>query len=315
MNLELSKQILLKPEMQVRYIKLGEGGKWEKDCIKNNIIRFGFGTYKEERFKLCMARRWNELAKQFIADGRNQSTANRFTKETRLFFESDATTVWITFVGEFFYWGILDSTPSERYFDCDGVSRKIAGGWRKTDINGEVLTKEKLSGALTKLAAYRGTSCSVDVSDYVIRRINGQKVPKVEQGIEASKKMKESIQELMTLLVPQDFEILVELVFSTSGWRRQGSVGKTQKFLDLDLTLPSTGERACVQIKSKTTSGQLAEYVEKIDDAGPFQRMFYVYHSGEAKTDDKRVILIGSKELAGLVFDAGLTTWLINKVS
>jgi hypothetical protein len=315
MKTELSKQLFLKPEMRVRYIKLGEGGKWEKDCIKNNVIRFGFGTYKEERFKLCMARRWDELVKQFIADGRNQSTANRFTKETRLFFESDATTVWITFVGEYFYWGALESTPPERYFDGDGVSRKIAGGWRNTDINGEILTKEKLSGALTKLAAYRGTSCSVDVSDYVIRRINGQKLPEVERAVEERERIKESVQAMMKLLTWQDFEIMVGLVFSTSGWRRQGAVGKAQKFLDLDLTLPSTGERACVQIKSETTSAQLAEYVEQLDDAGEFHTMFYVFHSGEAVTDDERVKVIGPEKLAELVFDAGLTSWLIDKVS
>lgn len=315
MNSETSKKLPLNPEMHVRYIKLGEGGKWEKECIRNNIIRFGFGTYKEERFALCMARNWDELTKHFILDGRNQSTAKLFTKGTRLFFESDATTVWITFVGEYFYWGILESTPPERYFDGDGVSRKIAGGWRNTDVNGEVLTKEKLSGALTKLAAYRGTSCNVDVSDYVIRRINGQKMPKVERAIEASKKIKESIREMMTLLIPQDFEILVELIFSTSGWRRQGQVGKTQKFIDLDLILPSTGERACVQIKSKTTSAQLSKYVDELDEAGPFDWLFYVYHSGEAKTDDKRVRVIGPEKLADLVFDAGLTSWLINKVS
>ena len=283
-------------------------------CIEKNIIRLGFGTYEEDRFALCIARNWDELTNCFISDGRNKSTANRFTKETRLFFESDTSTVWITFVGEFFYWGILESAPPERHLDGDGVWRKVAGGWRNTDVNGEVLTKERLSGALTKLAAYRGTSCSVDVADYVIRRIHGQKVPEVERAIEASKKMKESVQELMTLLTPQDFEILVELVFSTSGWRRQGSVGKTQKFLDLDLTLPSTGERACVQVKSKTTSKQLAEYIEKMGEAGPFHKMFYVYHSGEARADDERVRVIGPKDLANLVFDAGLTTWLINKV-
>ena len=264
MNPETSKQLPLNPEMHVRYIKLGEGGKWASECIEKNIIRFGFGTYKEERFTLCMARRWDELAKQFIADGRNQSTAKQFANQTRLFFESDATTVWITFVGEYFYWGILESTPPERYFDGDGISRKIAGGWRNTDINGEVLTKEKLSGALIKLAAYRGTSCSVDVSDYVIRRINGQKVPEVERAVEYRERMRESVQAMMKLLTWQDFEILVGLVFSTSGWRRQGAVGKTQEFLDLDLTLPSTGERACVQIKSETTSAQLAEYVENL---------------------------------------------------
>ena len=44
--------------------------------------------------------------------------------------------------------------------------------------------------------------------------------------------------------------------------------------------------------------------------------MFYVYHTGEEVTDDKeRVIVIGPKELANLVFDVGLTSWLINKVS
>jgi|ERR1035437_8882985 hypothetical protein len=161
MNIEPSKQNLLKPEMHVRYIKLGEGGKWEAECIEKNIIRFGYGTYKEERFAMCMAGHWNELKDCFISDKRPISKANQFTKEARLFFESDSSTVWITFVGENFYWGILESTPPERHLDGDGVLRKVAGCWRKTDINGELLTKEKLSGALTKLAAYRGTSCAL----------------------------------------------------------------------------------------------------------------------------------------------------------
>jgi rhamnogalacturonyl hydrolase YesR len=101
----------------------------------------------------------------------------------------------------------------------------------------------------------------------------------------------------------------------TSGLMNGVQAGKTQKFLDLDLTLPSTGERACVQIKSETTSAQLAEYVEQLSDAGEFYKMFYVYHSGEAVTDDERVKVIGPEKLAELVFDAGLTSWLIDKVS
>jgi hypothetical protein len=137
----------------------------------------------------------------------------------------------------------------------------------------------------------------------------------VERAVLASKEMKLSILELMTLLGPADFEMLVDLVFSTSGWRRQGIVGKTQKTLDLDLILPSTGERAFVQVKSKTTSAELAKYVAKIDELGPYDRMFYVYHSGEANTDDDRVIIVGPEKLAELVIDAGLTNWLIRKVS
>ncbi len=75
----------------------------------------------------------------------------------------------------------------------------------------------------------------------------------MEAAIEVREAAHEAIVNLLRLLRPQDFEILVDLVFYTSGWRRQGVVGKTQKDIDLSLLLPSTGERACVQVKSRTT--------------------------------------------------------------
>ena len=43
--------------------------------------------------------------------------------------------------------------------------------------------------------------------------------------------------------------------------------------------------------------------------------MFYVFHSGEAETTDRRVTVIGPENLAKLVVDAGLVNWLIHKVS
>jgi hypothetical protein len=43
--------------------------------------------------------------------------------------------------------------------------------------------------------------------------------------------------------------------------------------------------------------------------------MFYVFHSGKADTDDPRVTVIGPEQLADLVMDAGLVSWLIRKVS
>jgi hypothetical protein len=159
----------------------------------------------------------------------------------------------------------------------------------------------------------------VDAADYVVRRINGQKTPEVERAVTALDGMKASVLEMMRLLGWQDFETLVDLVFSVSGWRRQGVVGKTQKTLDLDLVLPSTGERAFVQVKSQTDAQELAAYAARLDDLGPYDRMFYVYHSaphsGELETDDERVIVIGPAKLAEMVVDAGLVTWLTRKVS
>lgn len=299
----------------VRYIKLGVRGNWEQECLRDGIIRFGFGSASGERFALCQTRKWDALLQSFLREGKDKGTATRFTKETRLFFEDEGSTLWITFVGERLCWGFLTSTPARKHLDGNGVFRTVAGGWRWTDRNGEELTKDRLSGALTKLAAYRGTSCKVDVSQYAIRRINGQKTVEVERAIEALGKLETAVLPMMRLLGPYDFETLVDLVFTNSGWRRLGPVGRTQKTLDLDLILPSTGERAFVQVKSKTTSKQVAKYVAKVEETGPYERMFYVFHSGEAETDDERVTLIGPEKLAEMVVDAGLVSWLIRKVS
>lgn len=309
---------LVNPTIQagrVRYIKLGREGGWEKECYEKGIIRFGFGSATAKRFSLCSERQWGDLTESFIAEGKDKGTATRFTNETRLFFEDDGSILWITFMREQLCWGCLEPDLAKRHQSGDGVFRKLKGGWRSTDLKGELLTKDRLSGALTKLTAYRGTSCDVEVAEYVVRRINGQKTPDVERAIVALEEMKASVLGMIRLLGPKDFETLVDLVFSISGWRRQGMVGKTQKTLDLDLFLPSTGERAFVQVKSKTNSVELADYVAKLDELDSYNRMFFIYHSGKAETDDERVIVIGPEKLAEMTVDAGLATWLIRKVA
>lgn len=309
-------QVLIQPA-RARYIKLGRAGIWERECVERGIIRFGFNTADPERFAMCVAGRWDDLARSFEAEGEPKGNATRFRNEAQKFFEDDGSTLWLTFVGERLLWGTLDGTPAERHPDGRGTLRSVRGGWKSTDLVGEPLTKDRLSGALTKLAAYRGTSCSVEpaVADYVVRRINGHKTPEQERALAASAAVQASSIELMRLLGPRDFELLVDLVFSASGWRRLGVVGKTQKTLDMDVQLPSTGERAFVQVKSATTQRELDEYVRRLDELGPYERMFFVYHTGDVQTDDDRVTLIGPERLAEMVLEAGLVTWLIRKAS
>lgn len=297
----------------VRYIKLGEGGHWEPECLKRGIVRFGFGTSEPDRFHLCQQARWSDLARSFEKGGKTKSVATRFANESRDFFLDDGSTLWITFMGRTLFWGFCEPEPPQVHEDGDGVYRRISGGWKGTDLHGERLTMDRLSGALTQLASYRGTSCSVKASDYVIRRINGTKLPEVQHAVEAQGAMWDALVPLMRLLVPQDFELLVELVFAASGYRRIEIVGKTQKTIDLDLELPITGKRAFVQVKSRTSSAELARYVERIEEQ--YDEMFFVFHTGTATTKDDRVRVIGPADLARRVFDAGLSDWLIRKTS
>jgi len=307
---------MLSNTARVRYIKLGERGRWEERCLTHGVIHIGFGSARPDRLAACFAGRWDDVRNSFVAEGASPGTATRSTNELRFFFVDDGATVWISFIGQRLYWGRMGPGRPAPVADLDGVTRKVEGGWRSTDLNGDSLTMDRLSGALTKLVGYRGTSCAVEggVRDYLIRRINGQKTPEVERAIAATTELTAAVTGLMTLLEPKDFELLVDLVFTNSGWRRINVVGKTQKTLDLDLILPSTGERALVQVKSETSSRELAEYQARIDYS-LYHRMFFVFHSGEAETLDSRVSVIGPNKLANLIIDAGLTNWLIGKVS
>jgi hypothetical protein len=119
------------------------------------------------------------------------------------------------------------------------------------------------------------------------------------------------------LLTWQDFELLIDLIFSTSGWRRTSIVGKTQKTLDLELELPTTGEKAFVQIKSHANAGALSEYEKRFRETTAYKRMFFIWHSGSLSESIKAdgITLIGPNKLAGFILDSGLTRWLRKKVS
>ena len=108
------------------------------------------------------------LREGFLAEGKTASTATRFPNEIRTFFEDRGSILWITFFGERLGWGFLDALPAQPSDDGRGVWRLVSGGGKHTDINGDALTKERLTGSLTKLAAYRGTSCSVDEVELLV---------------------------------------------------------------------------------------------------------------------------------------------------
>jgi hypothetical protein len=299
----------------VRYVKLGEGGMWEEDCFARGVLRMGFGSDDDRGFALCQAHDWTGFAAMWREYGKAPGVATRFANETRQFVEDDGSTLWITFAGQRLLWAMLEPEGAlERTYDGDSTARSVVGGWRDADIKGTPLIKGNLPGDLVSLAAYRGTSCNVPRPGYVVRKINGQRADEVEAAEVALSAMRDAMLALVRSLQPDDFELLVDLLFTQSGWRRVGILGRTQKTLDLDLVLPSTGERAMVQVKSRTSSHELAEYVSQLEEGGPHKRLFYAFHSGDAVATDPRVSVLGPDRIADMTLDAGLMRWVMEKV-
>lgn len=230
--------------------------------------------------------------------------------------EEDDDTLWITFYSGSLWW-CFAKREVKKHKDGKGTYRETVSGWKSTDIHGGKLSTEKLSGNLLKVQGFQGTICEVKAFEYLKRKLNGEVLPEVEAAAEAENKMVANIIPLMRLLTWHDFELLVDLVFANSGWRRVGQVGKTQKTVDVELILPSTGERAFIQVKSSAGKADLKDYLERLKNAGgAYDRMFFVWHSGDVgENGESSVVLVGPDRLARMVFDAGLTSWLREKVS
>jgi Restriction endonuclease len=298
---------------RVRYIKLGEGGEWASDCIRDGTLRIGFWTHKYHR--LCLEKKWDELWRAIRdVEERSESTATRFVNEVRAVYEDIGTTLWITFHNQQMYWAFLDSSSPFVSADGHGSLRQTRAPWSGTSIAGSALRMVSLSGRLTKTEGYRGTSCDVEEPDYVIRRINDEQRPEVAKVVDLLGAMEIAVQQLVRLLTWKDFELLVDLVFATSGWRRVSAVGGSQNTVDIVLELRSTGERAFIQVKSSSNQQQFDEYRSKFEES-PYDRMFYVYHSGTVTNadSDSDVTLIGPERLSTMIIQAGLISWLIEK--
>jgi hypothetical protein len=202
----------------------------------------------------------------------------------------------------------------------DGTKiRRVIGKWHDTDIKGERLSLDSLSGKLTQMRGFRGTICRVKERQYAIDRINGKRSDEVRRANTAKYALENCLVPLIQNLTWGDFEILVDLVFVQAGWRRVGVRGKTEKSWDLDLVAPVTGERAVVQIKSRSNSNEVRDYIDELKRTKTHNRLFFVAHSFDGKMSHPKssnsVKVIGPNELAKLVVSAGLADWLITKNS
>ena len=152
----------------------------------------------------------------------------------------------------------------------------------------------------------------------MVNKINGVSQPEVETAKENLKQLKESIKDLIRGLWWNDFELLVDLIFSNGGWQRISVLGKTEKDIDLDIFSPVTQKRAFVQIKSSAKLSDFENYRQKFLDYEQFDEMYFVVHSSapdlkEEQNSEANIHLIDLDRIVDLVINSGLINWLITK--
>ena len=303
----------------MRYIKLGDSGRWADISLDRGELHFGYGKTPHE-IALSGDR---DAIKRYLEKAGNDKHKTHEARQVGDFYSLGADCLWITFARGCLWWtfaapevtwlGISpDKTRGERI-------RKCIGGWRNTDINGKELKTITLSTKLTQLAAYRRTICSVEQGDYLLRRINGVEEPIVAEANKARAALIDVTATAIATLHWADFETLVDMIFARSGWYRASAIGGKQATIDLALEQPTTGEQAAVQVKSKATQAVLDRFLDEIDKSGSYQRVFFVCHSpkGSLTVPEGRddVHVWSGRELAATVAKVGLHDWVFEKVA
>ena len=307
---------------KIRYIKLGDGGKWWEECLDRKIIRLGFNSGSPEVFDLAKSGNWESLKKYWI--DHQVGTPTQHTNQMQEFFEDSGETLWITFQGGCLYYAFSDGgdivkEPSIENKHWTSYRRLAGDGWKNTDVEGNELRQEGLSGRLTKTAGYQQTICGLkeDVEEYLRNRLKCKVSSDLVKAISSKSELEKSIQPLIQFLTPQNFELLVELIFANSGWRKTTSTGGNQKTTDLDLYNPITSQQVWVQVKSKTDPKEFRDYVEKhYSDRSNFETMYYVYHTcnvGEILNEDPQISVWDIETVATQVVANGLVDWVLNK--
>jgi hypothetical protein len=233
----------------VLFIKLGEGGSFEKSCIEEDqTLRL---DYRGVDHDLCVRGDWSAVRRYFIEkENRTEAVATSHTNQIRYFHEAGEETLWLTFFSNRLWWCF--SRPEITYLPDKTKTRPAIGKWSDKSITGQMLSTDRLSGKLLKTQGFRGTICAVEEAKYAQAKINGEELPDVIETEHTLKKLQECLALLIQRLSWQDFETLIDLIFRQAGWQRVGATGKTQKTLDLDLLAPVTGEKAIAQIKSQS---------------------------------------------------------------
>jgi len=310
------KKMKIVEAQDVKFIKLGRSGGWEERCIESNkpSIRLGFMNPHHQE---CLDGDW-DFIKNYWLKSKTKGKATETTNQIKDFYTQPSTTLWITFYKRLLYWCFAEEKVAILE-DTGDREREVKGKWNFCDVKGNPLYVESLSGKLTKVQMFRGTICSVKESDYLLKRINAIELPEVTKANMSLDNLISCIKPLIKNLTWQDFEILVDLVFSNAGWQRIAPLGKVEKSIDLDVYSPVTGKRAFIQVKSQSSKEEFEKYLRDFKIMKQYNEMYYVCHTNTSALEEvqipSNVQLIGLDRMAELIINAGLTKWLIAKSS
>ena len=303
------------------YIKLGEGGCWEKDSIENGKIRIGWKNVDIEYIRKGNWEKIKEIHESVV--DRNSSVSSRDYNALKNIIEANDETVFITFFSNKMYWCIAKNGSIKEDEVSKYLETKVK--WSDKSISDRrQFAIDNISGRLSKYRGYRGTVCAIgnklNEFTYLYQIINNIETNEYKNLFEAKESLKKALVPAIKNLIPYDFEILVDLLFRNFGWKRISVLGETMKFFDIVLQEPLNKTLHGIQIKSKSNFNEYESYRKEFLEnyQNGITSFFFVVHTPDKKlknyVEDNDNIYIWTIEIiADFAIDSGLVNWIMDK--
>ena len=297
------------------YLKLGQSGKWAVDSITHGRARIG---WKSIPLAQINAGKWAVIKTAVQAGAKTPGAGTMDFHALEHFCRSTEDDLWITFHESKLWWGRLKNGPVLE--DTTSKYRELVDGWHDHSEKRELLLANQIPGRISQIQGFRATICRVRPKEALLRLLSGERSPEYLAVVEAKNLLVSTVEKAIRGLHWKDFELLVDLVFTQSGWRRVTAVGETMKSVDLELEDPITGDQYQVQVKSTATKATVDKYKAEFS-AEAFRKFYFVVHTPApdlvGSDDDESGVfeVILPERLSQMVVDAGLTAWLLERIS
>jgi hypothetical protein len=290
---------------RVRYIQLPDG--WAEECLRSDTLRLDLST--DQFFKVCIHQNWDALTRAYRARGDPIHAAASRADQVRAFYQDDGDTLWITFHAGRMHWTFIDPRIEPWAAQHGAGSMRRTRPWRNATIFGDPLWTSSLPSKWQNIPNASASVIELQCGDEIIRRLNGAPATDTARVEQLLDQLRAAAIPLVACLSTEDFSHLVELIFTSSGWRRQ-SKSPDAGICEFELTSPR--ERALVRSMPIATQEDLDDFRASFGGS-TYDRLIFVHHSGHVRGGEPRINVIEQQDLARATVEAGLLTWVLNR--
>ncbi|WP_181425483.1 restriction endonuclease [Methylobacterium sp. B4] len=303
----------------VRYVKNGAGGRWWPDAKSRSGLHAGWSRVPDEMLR---ATDLSAIAAILREQYGLKPGATQDLNALRSLLESPSRHLWVTFEDGFMWWSTVRDgitiSPDNETVEHGHFWLDLDRPWSNRSLTGRYLAMSELPGVVTTTAGFQGTICEPKGWREILCLIRDEEDEEAAAAIAAQLAYQAAVGKLVARLRPKDFEVLVDLILSRSGWTRLAKLGGATEGIDVEVENPATDEIAFVQVKAAAGQKTLDDYVGRFRERRErYHRMIFAVHSPKgslAAPPGEPVQVWDGPKVAKLVVRLGLGDWLVKRI-